>query len=220
VTSPFWQAEDLTRRDQMIARQLRARGLIDERVIAAIAAVPRHLFVPPDLARAAYDDRPLAIGEGQTISQPYIVALMTTALEARAEDRVLEVGTGSGYQAAILAHLARQVFTIERHSRLALAAARRLRTLGLANAHVIVADGTLGLPRGAPFGRILITAAAPSVPPPLLEQLADGGRLVAPIGTAHLQRLTIVRRVGSEVESEAGEGCVFVPLTGRYGWKP
>jgi protein-L-isoaspartate(D-aspartate) O-methyltransferase len=220
VTGPIWRAEDLARRDRMIARQLRARGLADERVIAAIAAVPRHLFVPPDLAWAAYEDRPLAIGEGQTISQPYMVAVMTAVLAARDEDRILEVGTGSGYQAAVLAHLARRVFTIERHPRLASGAARRLRTLGLVNAHVIVSDGTRGLPRGAPYSRILITAAAPSVPPPLIDQLADDGRLVAPIGTADFQRLTIVRRAGAEIASEAGEACVFVPLVGEYGWKP
>jgi protein-L-isoaspartate(D-aspartate) O-methyltransferase len=210
--------DDRTRRERMVDSQIALRGVRDARVLSVLRDVPRHLFVPEWARGEAYDDRPLAIGEGQTISQPYMVALMTAALAAREIDRVLEVGTGSGYQTAILARLAREVITIERHASLAAAAGTVLRSLGIQNVRLIVGDGSEGHPEAAPYDRILVTAGAPAVPETLKSQLAQGGRLVIPVGPAGHQVLTVIDRRGSEYVQHEGEGCVFVPLIGRHGW--
>jgi protein-L-isoaspartate(D-aspartate) O-methyltransferase len=210
--------DDRTRRERMVDSQIALRGVRDARVLSVLRDVPRHLFVPEWARGEAYDDRPLAIGEGQTISQPYMVALMTAALAARETDRVLEVGTGSGYQTAILARLAREVITIERHASLAAAAGTVLRSLGIQNVRLIVGDGSEGHPEAAPYDRILVTAGAPAVPETLKSQLAEGGRLVIPVGPAGHQVLTVIDRRGSEYVQHEGEGCVFVPLIGRHGW--
>jgi len=209
--------EDLRR--AMVEEQIRERGVTNPRVLEAMLAVPRHAFVPPECAATAYADQPLPIGEGQTISQPFMVAAMTEALELAGNERVLEVGTGSGYQAAVLGLLARELYTIESHPALGLAAQERLARLGYANVHVHVGDGTLGLPEVAPFDAIIVTAAAPRTPPPLLAQLADGGRLVIPVGESDHQELLQVRKRGSETTSRALHCCRFVPLVGRYGWR-
>jgi protein-L-isoaspartate(D-aspartate) O-methyltransferase len=201
----------------MVERQLRKRGVRDERVLAAMLRVPRHEFVPPDLAAEAYTDRPLPIGDGQTISQPFMVAAMTEALGLTGSERVLEVGTGSGYQAAVLSQLAPEIYTIETHKGLAELTAERLNRMGH-NVHVYVGDGTLGLPEHAPFDAILVTAAAPNVPSPLVQQLAEGGRLVIPVGTADEQRLLRIDKHGNELTSRGLHHCRFVPLIGRYGW--
>ena len=210
--------DDETERGRMVDEQIAARGVSDGRVLAAMRAVPRHRFVPAAHQDQAYADRPLPIAEGQTISQPFIVALMTATLEVRPADRVLEVGTGSGYQTAVLAHLGGRVISIERHPALAEGAARVLRELDIAGVDIVVGDGTEGWPAGAPYDRILVTAGAPAVPETLIAQLADGGRLVIPVGSAGLQHLTVVERMGGQVQVREGEPCVFVPLVGRHGW--
>jgi protein-L-isoaspartate(D-aspartate) O-methyltransferase len=202
----------------MVEGQIAARGISDERVLAAMREVPRHRFVPAARRAEAYDDRPVPIGEGQTISQPYMVAIMTAVLAPRETDRVLEIGTGSGYQTALLSRLASSVTSIERHPSLAGEAADRLRELGFHNVEIIVGDGTEGWPAGAPFDRILVTAGAPRVPETLRSQLADTGRLVIPVGPPGHQRLTTVDRHGDAFETREGEGCTFVPLIGRHGW--
>jgi len=204
-------------RQRMVASQLRGRGITDQRVLAAMAKVPRHCFVGGE-DRAAYDDTPLPIGGGQTISQPYMVAVMTEALGLRGDGKVLEVGTGSGYQAAVLAELSRQVYSVERRPELAECAQRLLRELGYDNVEVVVGDGTLGLPEHAPYDGIIVTAATPSLPPQWTEQLAEGGRIVAPVGDRWSQVLTIVTKEGGELRQRTGVGCVFVPLIGRYGF--
>jgi protein-L-isoaspartate(D-aspartate) O-methyltransferase len=206
-------------RQHMVDQQIAARGVRDARVLDAMRAVPRHLFVPPHLQAEAYDDRPLPIGEGQTISQPYMVASMTEALSPEPHHRVLEIGTGSGYQTVVLARLAASVLTIERHAALAERARARFVELQIANVEVIVGDGTDGYATAAPYDRILVTAGAPHVPAPLKAQLADPGRLVIPVGPPGFQRLTTVDRRGNDWTETAGEGCVFVPLVGRAGWK-
>jgi protein-L-isoaspartate(D-aspartate) O-methyltransferase len=206
-------------RQHMVDQQIAARGVRDARVLDAMRAVPRHLFVPPHLQAEAYDDRPLPIGEGQTISQPYMVASMTEALSPEPHHRVLEIGTGSGYQTVVLARLAASVLTIERHAALAERARARFGELQIANVEVIVGDGTDGYATAAPYDRILVTAGAPHVPAPLKAQLADPGRLVIPVGPPGFQRLTTVERRGNDWTETAGEGCVFVPLVGRAGWK-
>lgn len=206
-------------RERMVEEQLVSRGVRDARVLQAMREVPRHLFVPHASRGEAYADRPLPIGEGQTISQPYMVAAMTAALALDPAARVLEVGTGSGYQAAVLAALARQVVTIERRASLAEHAQAALAEAGVTNVRVVVGDGSQGLPDEAPFDGIIVTAGAPEVPQTLLQQLADGGRLVVPVGPSHYQTVTVVARNGSEFVTSYGEGCVFVPLVGRYGWQ-
>jgi protein-L-isoaspartate(D-aspartate) O-methyltransferase len=206
-------------REAMVETQLRKRGVKDERVLRAMAAVPRHEFVPPRLAGSAYADEPLAIGSGQTISQPYIVAAMTEALELCGSERVLEIGTGCGYQAAVLSLLSQEVYSIEYLPELALSAAERLERLGFHNVHVHCGDGSLGLKEFAPYEAILVAAAAPSLPQPLLEQLNEGGRMIAPIGTEEHQHLRLLTRHGNDYAAEQREGCRFVPLLGRYGWK-
>ncbi len=202
----------------MVEEQLIPRGIRDQRVLQAMREVPRHLFVPPHLRDAAYQDTPLPIGEGQTISQPYIVALMTEALELNGEEKVLEIGTGSGYQAAILSLLAKEVYTIERIASLARRAEETLSRLGYENVWVKVGNGTLGWPEHAPYDAIMVTAAAPEVPAPLKEQLADGGRLIAPVGSHWSQMLVRVKRSGDRFISRNLTSVVFVPLVGEFGW--
>jgi protein-L-isoaspartate(D-aspartate) O-methyltransferase len=215
------EAIDVEARDFMVDRQIAGRGVLDRRVLAAMREIPRERFVGGDLARRAYEDSPLAIGSGQTISQPYIVALMAEALGLVGSERVLEVGTGSGYGAAVLGRLAREVYTIERHAGLAAAATERLAREGFVNVHVVVGDGTLGMPDASPFEAIVVTAAGPRVPQPLLEQLAVGGRLVIPVGAQsdHQRLLRIDRH--SEVQYRATDlgGVAFVPLVGAQGWR-
>jgi len=203
----------------MVRGQLIARGIAHRRTLAAMAHVPRHLFVPPSLTDAAYDDGPLPVGSRQTISQPYIVALMTQALDPRRGDRVLEVGTGTGYQTAILARLVREVYTIERLAALAETARGRLAGLGLANVMFRVGDGTLGWSEAAPFDGILVTAATPSLPPALVGQLAPGGRIVAPVGDLALQELVVGVRTARGLATRRQGPCRFVPLIGEQGFE-
>jgi protein-L-isoaspartate(D-aspartate) O-methyltransferase len=206
-------------RERMVRDQVAARGVRDPAVLHALRAVPREAFLPPELEEFAYDDTPLPIAAGQTISQPYIVALMAEALALGPGDRVLEVGTGSGYAAAVLGRMAREVFTIERHADLAETAAARLRRLGFANVHVRAGDGTLGWPEAAPFDAIVVAAGGPRVPPALVEQLAPGGRLVIPVGEAREQRLVrLVKRPDGTCAREELGGVRFVPLIGAEGW--
>ncbi len=206
-------------REYMVKEQIISRGIHDDRLLRALRRVPRHVFVPEEYTSIAYSDGPLPIGHGQTISQPYIVALMTELLELKGEENVLEVGTGSGYQAALLAHLASQVHTIERHEVLAEKAEQILMQLGLTNVFVHVGDGSLGLPKYAPFHAIMVTAAAPRVPQPLFDQLADGGCLVLPEGGAGGQILDRWRKQGADYKQEHIAPVAFVPLRGKHGWK-
>jgi protein-L-isoaspartate(D-aspartate) O-methyltransferase len=206
-------------RAEMVETQLRKRGVRDAGVLRAMATVPRHEFVPEPYKNVAYADEPLAIGEGQTISQPYIVAAMTEALRLTGSEKVLDIGTGCGYQSAVLSLLSREVYSVELRPELARSAAERLGRLGFSNVHVHCGDGSLGLKEFAPFDAILIAAAAPHVPAPLLEQMASGGRLIAPVGGEDRQELVLVTRGGSEYTTEHREGCRFVPLRGHYGWK-
>ncbi len=206
------------RRQQMV-EALRRSGIGDERLLAAMAEVPRHLFVPEAYRNQAYsEDVSINIGHGQTISQPRIVALMTEAARIGAEDRVLEIGTGSGYQAAVLARLARFVFTVERIPALARAAKERLDQMGIENVSVKVMDGSLGWRAQAPFHAILVTAAAPEIPEPLVAQLTDGGRLVVPVGARETQTLWVAVRHGDRTRVTELQGACFVPLIGRRGW--
>lgn len=206
-------------REEMVEFQIRARGVRDERVLAAMRKVPRHLFVPKGWERAAYEDRPLPIGEGQTISQPYIVAVMTEQLELKPQDRVLEVGTGSGYQAALLAELAGTVISIERLRDLADRAQQNLARAGITTVRIVVGDGTEGYPPEAPYDAIIVTAASPGIPQPLVDQLAEGGRLIAPVGPRECQDLIkLVKREGRVEEIPLGGVC-FVPLIGQFGWR-
>ena len=204
--------------DRMVDRQLRKRGMRDEAVLAAMLSVPRHEFVDETLIGSAYDDRALPTAHGQTISQPYIVGKMTEMLQVGFSQRVLEVGTGSGYQAAILAQLGAQVMSIEFQPELAQNAQSRLKRLGY-QVDVLVGDGTLGWPERAPFNRIIVTAAAPNLPPSLTEQLSDGGRIVIPLGTQTLQHLTLLVRSGGVWSQEQHTACRFVPLVGKHGWE-
>lgn len=206
-------------RAEMVEKQLRRRGISDARVLAAMASVRREEFVPNEFRARAYDDGPLPIGEGQTISQPYIVAAMTAALALAGAERVLEVGAGCGYQASVLALLAQTVFAVESRSKLASAVATRLERLGYTNVHVHCGDGTLGLPELAPFDAILVSAAAPAVPEPLRWQLAENGRLILPVGDAENQELQLIERHGNSFETRTLEACRFVPLVGHHGWK-
>jgi protein-L-isoaspartate(D-aspartate) O-methyltransferase len=210
-------SEDFLRR-RMVEEQIRRRGIRDERVLEAMAVVPRHLFVPPEQRARAYADDPLPIGEGQTISQPFIVAEMTAALRLTGTEKVLEIGTGSGYQTAILAKLCRRVITVERIPSLAAAAAGRLRKLGCSNVEYVTGDGTLGSPEHAPFDRILSAAASPAVPPPWMEQLAEGGILVLPLGGRMGQDLVRVTKRRDDPVYESLGACIFVPLIGEHGF--
>lgn len=206
-------------RRRMILSQLTPRGIQDPRVLEVMGKVPRHLFVPKNVRQQSYADHPVPIGEGQTISQPYMVALMTQELRVGPQSRVLDVGTGSGYQTALLAEIASQVYSIERISTLGIQAARILKRLGYRNVQIRIGDGTSGWPEEAPFDRIMVTAASPSIPEPLVSQLAPGGILVAPIGSAFDQTLTVVEKVDERVLVRSVCGCVFVPLIGEHGWK-
>lgn len=203
----------------MVEEQIIARGVHDPRVIDAMGRIPRHEFVDPGMAAQAYLDHPLNIGFKQTISQPYIVALMTEGLGLTGSEKVLEIGTGSGYQTAILAELSRQVFSIERVTSLSNRARRSLYRLGYVNVNLRIGDGTLGWPEEAPFDAILVTAGTPQIPPAYLEHLGEGGRMVIPRGGAQSQELICVRKSGGQIREEIMVGCRFVKLYGRYGWQ-
>jgi protein-L-isoaspartate(D-aspartate) O-methyltransferase len=202
----------LNLRLRMVDSQLRARGVCDPRVLDAMLRVPRHAFAPGRLRDQAYEDHPLPIGEGQTISQPYIVARMLEALELSPTDRVLEVGTGSGYLTALLAELAAQVFSVERHAALADAARELLGRMGYTNIRVIVGDGSQGLAEGAPYDAIIVSAAAPEVPHALIEQLAEGGRMIIPVGPTDSQQLQVIHKENGRPRISLRELCRFVPL--------
>jgi protein-L-isoaspartate(D-aspartate) O-methyltransferase len=214
VDDTLYQSE----REHMVVRQIARRGIKDERVLEAMRQVPRHCFVTPDYHHLAYSDGPLPIGSGQTISQPYIVALMSELLGLSGDEQVLEVGTGSGYQAAVLAHLARQVHSIERHKDLAQQAICILEDLGLDNVQVHVGDGSQGLPELAPYDAIIVTAAAPNVPQPLLDQLGSEGSLVLPVGSLGAQFLERWTKQGDNYKREDVIPVAFVPLIGKHGW--
>lgn len=203
----------------MVDTQIVERGIRDKRVIEVMKKVPRHLFVPEDIIDEAYDDRALPIGHGQTISQPYIVALMTELLELKGDEKVLEIGTGSGYQAAILAELAKEVHTIERIEPLAEEAKKRFERLGYKNIRIYIKDGTEGLSEEAPFDRIIITAATPDIPQPLIDQLKEGGIIVAPVGERYSQHMLKAVKKAGELERYYLIPVAFVPLIGKYGWE-
>lgn len=205
-------------RQRMVELQLRARGIEDERVLAAFARVPRHEFIASKYWHQAYEDHPIPIGSSQTISQPYIVALTLQALAVQPGDRVLDVGTGSGYQAGLLAELAREVYSIERYEDLAQTARTTVARLGYSNVTVVVGDGTQGLPEHAPFNVIAVSAAAPRIPPALIEQLAEDGRMVIPVGPAHAQQLQLVHKKDGQSNITMLEACRFVPLIGAQGY--
>ncbi|MBI4762351.1 MAG: protein-L-isoaspartate(D-aspartate) O-methyltransferase [Chloroflexota bacterium] len=209
----------VTERRLMVERQLRGRGISDRRVLDAFEAVPRHLFVPEEYRHLAYEDGPLPIGFGQTISQPFIVAYMTQLLDLTGKERVLEVGTGSGYQAAILSALTAEVHTIELIPALAERARATLAQIGVTNVSIHIGDGSLGWEAAAPYDAILVTAAGPRVPPPLLKQLADGGRMVLPVGERGAQVLELWRREGEQFSQETLLPVAFVPLRGKEGLK-
>ncbi len=203
----------------MVNRHLKKRGIRDALLLEAFLRVPRHEFVPAGLWEQAYADGPLPIGHGQTISQPYMVAVMTSLAELKPEHRVLEIGTGSGYQAAILAEIVSAVYTVERIPEIAERARQTLQRLGYANIHFGVADGTLGWTEAAPFDAIVVTAGAPEIPAPFLDQLALGGLVVVPIEAGHSQVLYRVKRTVKGFDKERGERCTFVPLIGKHGWE-
>ena len=207
-----------SQRREMVALQIRDRGVRSEHVLAAMSAVPRHEFVPANQTAAAYSDHALPIGEGQTISQPYVVAAMTQALSLTGSERVLEIGGGSGYQAAVLSLLASEVIAIEFVPQLADAARDRLARLGYSNVQVEQGDGSMGWPAGAPYDAILVAAAAPDIPAPLVEQLTEGGRLVIPVGSVEEQNLLRVVKRRNQIFSETLFPCRFVPLRGHHGW--
>ena len=212
-------AQDLEEmRKDMVDTQIAARGITDKRVLAAFGKVPRHKFVPEDFQDAAYSDHPLPIGNGQTISQPYMVALMTEKLALKDGERVLEIGTGSGYQLAILAELAKEVYSIERFENLAEAARAKMEALGYRNVVIRSGDGTLGWEEYAPYDGIVVTAAAPDIPQSLVRQLKQGGKLVIPVGGAFGQILMVVTKEEGSIKTEEICGCVFVPLIGKEGW--
>ena len=206
-------------RDRMVAEQLVKRGIADPLVLEAMRRTPRHLFVDAALRDKAYGDHPLPIGEGQTITQPFMVARMTELLRLTGKEKVLEIGTGSGYQAAVLARLAARVCTVERIPKLAARARETLEAIGTSNVWVRTANGTFGWPDEAPFDRIVVTAGGPSVPPPLFEQLAEGGRMVMPVGSEDSQRLQVVDKISGEAKMTEDSGCVFVKLIGKYAWE-
>lgn len=221
--SEHWAALDTERaeaqRESMVANHLTARGIHDARLLETMRLVPRHLFVPPSLVDQAYDDRPLEIGCRQTISQPYMIALMVELLKLSGDERVLEVGTGSGYQTAILACLAEHVYTVELHAALLEPAETRLAQLRLKNTTTLCGDGSEGWFEHAPYDRIIVSAAAPAVPAILRNQLTDGGRLVIPVGERYLQDLLLIEREGATFTQSKHGTCVFVPLLGQAGWQ-
>lgn len=207
-----------TLRKRMVEEQLIPRGIKDPRVLNVFYKIERHKFIPENLRNTAYADFPLPIGEGQTISQPYIVALMTECLDLTGKEKVLEIGTGSGYQTAILAELAGEVYSIERFESLAKRAQTILGNLGYKNIKIKVGDGTMGWEEARPFDRIIITAASPKVPLPLIDQLTDNGKLILPLGESFSQVLTLVEKKDGKLKSIDVCGCVFVPLIGKHGW--
>lgn len=206
-------------RKRMVEQQLIPGGVTDSRVIAAMSKIPRHLFVAEAMAGQAYSDHPLHIGQGQTISQPIIVGLMTQALQLKGHERVLDIGTGSGYQAAILCELAKEVYSIERIPTISHKARRVLYDLAYVNFHLRIGDGTLGWPEAAPFDAITVAAGGPSIPKSLLNQLAEGGRCVIPVGGAETQQLLLLIRRGQTIERQVLSECRFVKLIGDQGWK-
>jgi protein-L-isoaspartate(D-aspartate) O-methyltransferase len=206
-------------RERMVSEQVIARGVTEERVVAALRRVPRHLFVDEALRDKAYGDHPLPIGDGQTISQPFIVGRMTELLKLSGREKVLEIGTGSGYQAAVLGELAARVCTIERVPKLAQRARETLESLGYRNVWVRVANGTLGWPDEAPFDRVLVAAGGPAVPPPLFEQLIEGGRMVMPVGDQASQTLRVIEKRDGAMQVTEDSSCVFVKLVGKYAWE-
>ncbi|MFH0921695.1 MAG: protein-L-isoaspartate(D-aspartate) O-methyltransferase [Fibrobacterota bacterium] len=206
-------------RQNMVRNQLSPRGVRCERVLSALLTVPRHLFVDPGMQRQAYSDNALPLCHGQTISQPYIVAAMTELLNIKPDDKVLEIGTGSGYQAAVLAMLSKNVYSIERIEALVPIAAANLKAAGADAVHLRCGDGTLGWPEEAPFDKIVVTAGAPDVPAALFEQLREGGRMVAPLGNRKVQGLHLIEKVGGEKRVQAAFDCIFVPLIGAQGWQ-
>ena len=203
----------------MVEEQLRQREIFDQRILKAMGEVPRHRFVPEESRVSAYEDRPLSIGRGQTISQPYIVALMLQTLELTGAENALEVGTGSGYQAALLGRLVKHVYTVEIIPELAETARTLLQKLQCDNVEVVAANGSIGWKAGAPYDAIIVAAASPVVPHSLIEQLQEGGRLVLPVGTRYAQRLLRIRKHREEVKTEDLGGCAFVPLIGEEGWR-
>jgi protein-L-isoaspartate(D-aspartate) O-methyltransferase len=211
--------DDRSDRERMVRTQLVARGIVDQGVLRAMGKVPRHCFVGKELRREAYDDHPMPIGSRQTISQPYIVALMTQALALSGSERTLEIGTGSGYQTAVLAELSGEVYTVERIPELLEAAERVLARLGYSNIRFKAFDGTLGWEEHSPFDAIIVTAGAPRVPAPLRGQLADGGRMVIPVGDRFSQELVRITRSGRGFKESSLGGCRFVDLIGLHGWK-
>lgn len=211
---PFQRDSFPAQRERMVRTQLADRGIRDVRVLGAMRNVPRHEFVAESLRQDAYDDHPLPIGSDQTISQPYIVAIMLQHLEPQPTDRILEIGTGSGYVTALLSTLCAEVYSVERHAELAFAAERRLARLGYSNAKIRVGDGSRGWPEYAPYDAILVSAAAWEVPPLLFAQLREGGRMMVPVGPAFSQELQLIRKVGGQAEMRSLEGCRFVPLVG------
>jgi protein-L-isoaspartate(D-aspartate) O-methyltransferase len=206
-------------RERMVAEQVAARGVADARVLEAMRRVLRHRFVEEALRERAYGDYPLPIGEGQTISQPFMVGRMTELLRLTGREKVLEIGTGSGYQAAVLSLCAARVCTVERLPRLAARARQTLEELGYTNVWVRTANGTFGWPDEAPFDRILVAAGGPTVPPPLFEQLVEGGFMIMPVGGADGQRLQLIEKVRGEMRVTEDSGCVFVPLIGKHAWQ-
>jgi protein-L-isoaspartate(D-aspartate) O-methyltransferase len=207
-----------TARKRMVERQIARRGISSPRVLEAFQEIPRHLFVPKNQRLFAYQDSPLPIGKGQTISQPYIVAYMTQHLELEGSERVLEIGTGSGYQAAILGYLAAEIHTVERHQSLAEGASKLLKELGFDNVQVHVSDGTNGLPEFAPYDAVMVTAAAPDVPLPLLDQLNEGGRMIMPVGGRIGQVLVLYQKREGKIIQKKLAPVAFVPLIGDHGW--
>jgi protein-L-isoaspartate(D-aspartate) O-methyltransferase len=210
--------DDSRLRESMVIQQLMKRGIRDQGVLQAMRHTPRHLFVPARYRAKAYEDMPLPIGYEQTISQPLMVAMMTEALQLQGHERVLEIGTGSGYQAAILSRLATVVFSLERIPELAAQARATLAMVGITKVHVLVADGSVGLPEHGPYDVIIVTAASPKVPPPLVGQLKAAGRLVIPVGERHEQTLVRITMTSNGPQIERFGGCRFVPLIGQQGW--
>lgn len=205
-------------RSRMVEHQIHSRGIMNPRVLGAMREIPRHIFIPPPYDQSAYNDAPLPIGNDQTISQPYIVALMTELLDPQPGDHVLEIGAGSGYQTAILSMLVQQVTTIERIPDVADLAKKNLAKLGLKNISILIGDGTRGYPDNAPYNGIVITAATPKIPQPLIDQLKDGGILVAPVGSREIQELIMLKKIGTGIARSSHGGVRFVPLIGEYGW--
>jgi len=206
-------------REEMIRIQIEPRGITDKRILEAMRKIPREKFIEEKLWSSAYEDHPLPIGEGQTISQPYIVALMTQCLNLKGNEKVLEIGTGSGYQSAILAELTKEVYSVERFAVLSEKAKTVIEELGYKNVQIFTGDGTVGLRDFSPYDRIIVTAAAHEIPSALVEQLNDNGILVIPVGSLYSQELIVVEKKAGKIYKNSEGGCVFVPLIGKYGWQ-